>query len=361
DRALVERCEAELSQRLGTDASAARSTPYYLDITHPEANKGMVVREAARLLQLPLDEIATIGDMSNDIPMLNAAGVGIAMGNANPEVQRVARHVTRSNDEDGFAYAVDSFILGEPPLTRTRLGLPPRTRACIFGLDGVLTQAADLHAKAWKQLCDHYLRQRAQASDQPFIPFDRVRDYSLHIDGKPPLDGIRSFLDSRGIELPEHTVHALTERKGELLAELLRHEQVETYEGAVRYVQAARAAGLRTAVVSESKYCAEILMSAGIADLFDARIDGSLATGKHPDGTPTPNVYLAAAESLGVGSEETVVFEDEPAGVAAARAGHFAYVVGIDRLGHAAELHRYGADIVVTDPAALLMQDGANG
>ncbi|MFL5348194.1 MAG: Cof-type HAD-IIB family hydrolase, partial [Hyalangium sp.] len=160
DRALVERCEAELSQRLGTDASAARSTPYYLDITHPEANKGMVVREAARLLQLPLDEIATIGDMSNDIPMLNAAGLGIAMGNANPEVQRVARHVTRSNDEDGFAYAVDSFILGEPPLTRTRLGLPPRTRACIFGLDGVLTQTADLHAKAWKQLCDHYLRQR---------------------------------------------------------------------------------------------------------------------------------------------------------------------------------------------------------
>lgn len=361
DRALVERCEAELSERLGTDATAARSTPYYLDVTHPEANKGMVVREAARLLQLPLDEIATIGDMSNDIPMLSAAGLGIAMGNGNAEVQRVARHVTRTNDDDGFAYAVDSFILGEPPLTRTRLGLPPRARACLFGLDGVLTQTANLHAKAWKQLCDYYLRRRAEASGQPFIPFDLVHDYGRHFDGKPPLDDLRSFLDSRGIALPEHTVRALAERKGEILVELLRQERVETYEGAVRYVQAARAAGLRTAVVTESKHCAEILQSAGIADLFDARVDGAFATGQHPGGTLTPNLYLAAAESLGVDSEEVAVFEDEPAGIAAARVAHFAYVVGIDRQGRADELRRRGADIVVTDPATLITQDGSNG
>lgn len=351
DRALLERCEAELSERLGTDASAARSTPYYLDITHPEANKGMVVREAARLLQLPLDQIAAIGDMPNDIPMLSTAGVGIAMGNAGAEVQRIARHVTLSNDEDGFAYAVDSFILGEPPIARTRLGLPPRTRACVFSLDGVLTQTAGLHAKAWKQLCDYYLRRRAQALGQPFIPFDPVRDYSLHFDGKPPLEGLRSFLDSRGIELPEHTVRALIDRKGEILNELLRRERAETYEGTVRYVQAARTAGLRTAVVSPGKHCAEILLSAGIADLFDARIDG--------DGTPTPNVYLAATEALGVDSEEVAVFEDKPEGVAAARACHLAYVVGVDRLGQTAELHRHGADVVVTDPAALLDQDGS--
>jgi Cof subfamily protein (haloacid dehalogenase superfamily)/HAD superfamily hydrolase (TIGR01509 family) len=354
DRALLERCEAELSERLGTDASAARSTPHYLDITHPEANKGMVVREAARLLQLPLDQVAAIGDMSNDIPMLSAAGVGIAMGNASDEVQRVARHVTLSNDEDGFAYAVDAFILGEPPLARTRLGLPPRTRACIFGLEGVLTQAADLHAKAWKQLCDYYLRRRAQSLGQPFIPFHPVRDYSLHFDGKPPMEGLRSFLVSRGIDLREHTVRALIDRKGEILNELLRHERAEIYEGTVHYVQAARAAGLRTAAVSTSRHCTEILLSAGIANLFDARVDG--------DGMPTPNVYLSAAEALGIDSEEAAVLEDNPAAVAAARAGHFAYVVGVDRLGSQEdELRHLGADIVVADPAALFEEDGSAG
>jgi HAD superfamily hydrolase (TIGR01509 family) len=311
----------------------------------------MVVREAARLLQLPLDEIAAIGDMPNDIPMLSTAGVGIAMGNANPEVQSIARHVTLSNDEDGFAHAVDAFILGEPPIARTRLGLPPRTRACLFGLD-VLTQTADLHAKAWKQLCDYYLRRRAQASGQPFIPFNPVRDYSLHFDGKLPVEGVRSFLVSRGIELPEHTVHALIDRKGEILNELLRQERAEMYEGAVRYVQAARAVGLRTAVVSSSKHCEEILLSAGIANLFDTRVDG--------DGTPTPNVYLSAAEALGVDSEEVAVFDDKPAAVAAARASHFAYVVGVDRLGGQADgLRHHGADVVVTDPAALLEQEGS--
>ncbi|WP_233595694.1 MULTISPECIES: Cof-type HAD-IIB family hydrolase [Corallococcus] len=348
DTARVARCEAELSLRLGAEASAARSTAYYLDVTHPEANKGMVVREAARLLALPLEQIAAIGDMANDLPMLTTAGLGIAMGNANAEVQRLARHVTRTNDEDGFAYAVDSFILGQPPFARTKLGLPPRTRACLFGLDGVLAQTSSLHARAWKQLCDHYLRRRARASGQPFIPFDLVRDSSHYFDGKPPLEGLHAFLDARGIELPESTVHALNDRKAELLVELLRQEQVETYEGTVRYVQAARAEGLRTAVVSASRHCAELLQSAGIPDLFDARLGA----------TPPPELYLAAARALGVEPGDAVVFEDTPAGVAAARAAHFAYVVGVDRLGRPAELHRHGADLVVTDPAVLLEQDG---
>ncbi|RYZ34411.1 MAG: Cof-type HAD-IIB family hydrolase, partial [Myxococcaceae bacterium] len=256
DTARVARCEAELALRLGTEASAARSTPYYVDVTHPEANKGMVVREASRLLGIPLEQIAVIGDMANDLPMLNTAGMGIAMGNASPEVQRFARHVTRTNDEEGFAYAVDTFILGQPPLARTKLGLPPRTRACLFGLDGVLTQTASLHARAWKQLCDYYLRQRALSSGQPFIPFDLVRDYSRYFDGKPSQEGLHAFLDARGIALPESTVHALNDRKAALLAELLQQERVETYEGTVRYVQAARAAGLRTAAVSASRHCA---------------------------------------------------------------------------------------------------------
>ncbi|MBE4749462.1 HAD-IA family hydrolase [Corallococcus sp. ZKHCc1 1396] len=270
------------------------------------------------------------------------------MGNASAEVQRFARHVTRTNDEDGFAYAVDAFILGQPPFARTKLGLPPRTRACLFGLDGVLAQTSSLHARAWKQVCDYYLRRRARASGQPFIPFDLVRDTCRYFDGKPPLEGLHAFLDARGIALPESTVHALNDRKAEFLVELLRQEQVETYEGTVRYVQAARAAGLRTAVVSASRHCAELLQSAGILDLFDARLGA----------TQPPEVYLAAARDLGVGSEEAVVFEDTSAGVAAARAAHFAYVIGVDRLGRPAELRRHGADLVVTDPADLLEQDG---
>ncbi len=135
--------------------------------------------------------------------MLSVAGMGIAMGNAGSDVQRVARHVTTSNEEDGFANAVDAFILGEPPLARTPLGLPPRARACLFALDGVLTQTGSLHGEAWKQLLDYYLQRRAQASGQSFVPFDAVFDYSRHFNGRLPLDAIRSFLDSRGIELPK--------------------------------------------------------------------------------------------------------------------------------------------------------------
>ncbi|NOK07848.1 HAD-IA family hydrolase [Corallococcus exercitus] len=271
------------------------------------------------------------------------------MGNASPEVQRFARHVTRTNDEEGFAHAVDTFILGQPPLARTKLGLPPRARACLFGLDGVLTQTASLHARAWKQLCDYYLRQRARSSEQPFIPFDLVRDYSRFFDGKPPLEGLHAFIDARGIALPESTVHALNDRKSELLTELLQQEHVETYEGTVRYVQAARAMGLKTAAVSASRHGAGMLQSAGILDLFDARLDATMP----------PELYLAAARALGVDTEETVVFEDTPAGVAAARGAHFAYVIGVDRLGQPAELRRHGADLVVADPAALLGQEGA--
>jgi len=352
DLPLVARCETELGARLGADASAARSQPHYLDVTHPEANKGMVVREASRILKIPLDQIATIGDMSNDVPMLGVAGLGIAMGNASADVQRVARHVTRSNEEDGFAHAVESFILGEPPIARTPLGLPPRARACLFGLDGVLTHTVKLQAEAWKRLFDQYLQRRVEATGEPFVAFDPLADYSLHLHNKPPAEGVRSFLDSRGIELPEHTVRALCERKGEILVELLRHQRVETYEGSVRYVQAARGAGLRTAVVSPGKHCLEALLSAGIADLFDARIDGTV--GEHLTGQPSPDPYLAAAEAVGVDAEQAVVFDQEPSGVAAGRAGHFSYVVGVDRLGRGPDLRRHGADVVVSDLAALL-------
>jgi HAD superfamily hydrolase (TIGR01509 family) len=334
--------------------TAARSTPSYLDVTHPEANKGMVVREAARLLHMPLEQIATIGDMLNDVPMLGIAGLGIAMGNAGPEVQAIARHVTRSNEDEGFAYAVDSFILGEPPIVRTPLGLPPRTGACLFGLEGVLTQASRLHAEAWKRLFDHYLLQRARASDDPFIPFDPVHEYAAHFAGGMPADEVKSFLVARGIELPPKTIKALVERKGEILYELLADEQVETYEGSLRYVRAVRAAGLRTAVVSAGRHCQAIAAAAGIEDLFDAFIDSPLDGAADGGSAQLFDLYLAAAHAVGVDAEDAAVFDDGPAGIDAGRAGHLGYIVGVDRLGRAAELRRHGADVVVSDLAVLL-------
>jgi Cof subfamily protein (haloacid dehalogenase superfamily)/HAD superfamily hydrolase (TIGR01509 family) len=358
DRSLVARCELELAWVLGADATAARSTPFYIDITHPEANKGMVVREASRILRLPLDHIATIGDMPNDMPMLHISGVSIAMGNASAEVQRIARHVTASNDNEGFAIAVDKFILGAPPLGRTPLGLPPRARACLFGLGGVLTQTVKLHAAAWKELFDYHLRRHAQATGEPFVPFDAVRDFHLYFDGKPPFEAIRTFLESRGIELRDATINALAHRKSEITAELLKKEPIEAYEGSVQFVHAARAAGLRTAVVSASSHCRETLLAAGLADLFDVRIDGAFAAAEHLASKPSPDVYLAAARAVGVEVEDAAVFDDETRGVAAARAGHFGYIVGVDRQGHSAELRAHGADIVVPDLASLLAPAG---
>jgi Cof subfamily protein (haloacid dehalogenase superfamily)/beta-phosphoglucomutase family hydrolase len=354
DGPLVARAEAELRERVGEHASVARSQPYYLDVTHPDANKGMVVRQTARLLDIPLEQIATIGDMPNDVLMFGVGGTSIAMGNASPEVQRAARHVTTSNEEEGFAHAVDCFILGEPHTALRTLGLPPRTRACLFDLDGVLTQTARLHVAAWKQVFDDYLRGWSRTAGQPFIPFDPVHDYTLYVDGKLRLDGARSFLASRGIQPPEEAVRELAARKDEILLQLLEHERVETYEGSVRYARAARAAGLRTAVVSSSKHTQQALVAAGIADLFDARIDGVFAAEEHLAGKPAPDTYLAAAHAVGVDPEQAAVFEDALSGVEAGRAGHFGYVVGVDRVGQAAELRRHGADIVVTDLAALL-------
>jgi beta-phosphoglucomutase family hydrolase len=235
------------------------------------------------------------------------------------------------------------------------LGLPSGTRACLFDLDGVLTQTAKLHAKAWKQMFDAYLRERSQAAGEPFIPFE-IADYSRYVDGKLRLDGARAFLASRGIRLPEEVVEDLARRKDALMLDLMHKQHVETYDGSVRFVQAVRSAGLRTAVVSASKHCEEVLVSAGISDLFDARIDGKVAAEEHLAGKPAPDTFLAAAHTLGVEPREAAVFEDALSGVEAGRAGHFGLVVGVDRVGQAAELRRHGADIVVTDLAALLEQ-----
>jgi beta-phosphoglucomutase family hydrolase len=243
------------------------------------------------------------------------------------------------------------------------LGLPNEIDACLFDLDGVLTQTAKVHAEAWKEMFDAFLRARSARTGEPFVPFDRVKDYDEFVDGKPRYDGVRSFLASRGIALPEgdpsdppsaETVTGLGNRKNELVLALIRRNGVEAYDGSVRYVQAVRDAGLHRAVVSSSANCREVLVAAGIEDLFEVRIDALVAEREHLKGKPAPDTFLGAARALGVQPSQAAVFEDALAGVAAGRAGRFGFVVGVDRSGQAEALREHGADLVVSDLAELL-------
>lgn len=251
---------------------------------------------------------------------------------------------------------------GRPSAT-SGLGLPPSTRACLFDLDGVLTQTARLHAAAWELTFDGYLRRRAEERGEDYVPFDARRDYDEHVDGRPRADGVRAFLASRGIILPEgspedppelETVWGIGNRKNVVVAAMLREHGVEAYGGSVRYVETARRRGLGCAVVSASANCRAVLAAAGIDGLFDTVVDGELAAREHLAGKPEPDTYLAAAHLLGVAPSEGAVFEDALAGVAAGRAGHFGWVVGVDRVGQATELRAHGADVVVEDLADLL-------
>ncbi len=243
------------------------------------------------------------------------------------------------------------------------LGLPDAIRACLFDLDGVLTQTAKVHAAAWKQMFDTFLRTRAARSGEAFVPFDPAQDYDRYVDGLPRYDGVRSFLASRGIELPDgtpgdppgaETIRGLGNLKNEIVLQMIRSQGVEAYEGSVRYVRAARAAGLRCAVVSSSANCRDVLEGAGIAELFDERVDGIVLEREHLHGKPAPDTFLFAARALGVDPKQAAVFEDALAGVAAGRAGGFGFVVGVDRVGQAEALREHGADIVVGDLAELL-------
>ena len=243
------------------------------------------------------------------------------------------------------------------------LGLPVEVRACLFDLDGVLTQTAKVHAAAWKEMFDGYLRERAAKHQERFVPFDRVTDYDEYVDGKPRYEGVRSFLAARDIELPEgevddpvtaETVAGLGNRKNEIVLRMIRKEGVEAYEGSRRYVRATREAGFGRAVVSSSSNCREVLAAAGIDDLFEHVVDGVVAAREHLQGKPAPDTFLAGARALGVAPGQAAVFEDALAGVAAGRAGGFACVVGVDRVGQADALREHGADIVVSDLAELL-------
>jgi len=243
------------------------------------------------------------------------------------------------------------------------LGLPKGTRGCLFDLDGVLTKTAKVHDAAWKEMFDDFLRDRSRQTGQPFVPFDPVKDYDEYVDGKPREDGTRAFLASRGIDLPEggegdppeaQTIHGLSNRKNQIVLQRIHTDGVEAYEGSVRYVRAVRDAGLRRAVVSSSANAHDVLVAAGIEDLFETRIDGVVAERDHLRGKPAPDTFLAGARALGLEPPAAAVFEDALAGVAAGRAGGFGCVVGVDRAGQADELRKHGADVVVTDLADLL-------
>ncbi len=247
------------------------------------------------------------------------------------------------------------------------LGMPQGVHACLFDLDGVLTQTAKVHAAAWKELFDDYLRRRAERLGEPFVPFDEHDDYDKYVDGKPRLDGVRDFLASRGIHLPDggpddqpnaETVYALGRRKNDIVLRRIHTDGVEAYPGSVAYVKAVRDAGWSRAVVSSSTNCRDVLVAAGILDLFQAVVDGVVAEQEHLRGKPAPDTYLAGARRLGVAPAEAAVFEDALAGVAAGRAGNFGCVVGVDRVGQADALLAHGADRVVRDLAELVDEDG---
>ena len=238
------------------------------------------------------------------------------------------------------------------------LGLPDSIRACLFDLDGVLTRTATVHFAAWKRTFDTFLREH-----DPEAPEFTQADYNAHVDGRHRADGVRGFLASRGITLPEGspgdpadaaTVTGVATRKNELVLRELEEHGVEVYPGSVRYLRAVKAAGLATAVVTASANGEQVIAAGGFAELIDARVDGIVAARDGLRGKPAPDTFLAGARALGVPPGEAVVYEDALAGVEAGRAGNFGFVVGVDRVGQAEALRERGADVVVSDLAELL-------
>jgi beta-phosphoglucomutase family hydrolase len=241
--------------------------------------------------------------------------------------------------------------------------MPETIHAYLFDLDGVLTQTAKVHAAAWQDMFDTFLRAEAERGGTAFTPFDPRRDYDEYVDGKPRLDGTRAFLASRGIVLPEgspddppgtRSVQGLSNRKNETVLRMIREQGVEPYPGSLAYVRQLEKLGLPRAVVSSSANCRDVLRAAGYEGMFEVIVDGIVAVQEHLPGKPAPDTFVAAARKLGYDPRNAVVFEDALAGVASGRAGGFGRVVGVDRVGQADALRRHGADVVVTDLAELL-------
>jgi beta-phosphoglucomutase family hydrolase len=245
------------------------------------------------------------------------------------------------------------------------LGLPDHVTACLFDLDGVLTDTAAVHDAAWKEMFDSFLRARAQRTGEPFVPFDSNKDYGEYVDGRPRADGVRTFLKSRGIELPEgspddgpdaETVNGLGNHKNVLLLRRIETDGVKVFEDARTYLKAARDAGLRRIVVSSSANTAQVLRVTGLDEFVEGRIDGVTIEQQHLKGKPAPDTFLAGAKCGGVEPWQAAVFEDALAGVEAGRAGSFGCVIGVNRLdtAHGEQLRAHGADIVVRALTELL-------
>ena len=233
-----------------------------------------------------------------------------------------------------------------------------RYDAVLFDLDGVITNTAKIHAACWKKMFDEYLQQRATQRGEPFKPFDLVTDYRLHVDGKPRYDGVRDFLTSRGVQLPEgdpddppeaETVCGLGNRKNRLVTKAIEETGVQAYEGSVRFVRQLRRDGFKVAIVSSSENCAAILKAANLDDLFEVRVDGAMVEAEQLAGKPAPDTFLIGARLLGVEPARTVVVEDAISGVQAGLSGNFGLVIGVSRKGDAEELKRHGAHLVVND------------
>lgn len=237
--------------------------------------------------------------------------------------------------------------------------------AALFDLDGVVTKTARVHASAWQHLFNDYLRTYSARTGRPFRPFDIDQDYPRYVDGKPRYEGVKSFLDSREIPLPwgtpedsaeADTIYGLGKKKDGYFEAYLRNSGVEVYEGTVRFLRAARDQGLKTAIVSSSSHCKQVVESAGLTALFDTRVDGIETQRLHLRGKPAPDTFLEAARRLNVLPQRAIVIEDAQAGVAAGRAGGFGLVIGLDRRHQADALRQQGADIVAIDLSDLLPQ-----
>jgi beta-phosphoglucomutase family hydrolase len=251
----------------------------------------------------------------------------------------------------------------QAPPRPAQLGLPEQITTLLFDLDGVITKTAVVHAAAWKEMFDAFLESRSASSGTPQAPFDPRSDYDRYVDGRPRYDGVRAFLASRDIELPDgspddpesaDTVCGLGNRKNAIVGRLIERDGVEAYPGTVRYLDAAREAGMQMAVVSSSANCRAVLTSCGLLDEFSEIVDGVVAAERGIPGKPAPDTFIAAAEDLGAQLPHAAVFEDAIAGVRAGHDGGFGFVVGVDRVGQADELRANGADLVVEDLAELI-------
>src|SRR6516164_1317759 len=238
-----------------------------------------------------------------------------------------------------------------------------RYDAVLFDLDGVITNTAKLHATCWKQMLDEYLQKRAAERGEPFRPFDLATDYRLHLDGKPRFDGVRDFLASRGIKLPEgdsddppqaETVRGLGNRKNELVSSAIERIGVEAYEGSIRFIDQLRRDKFKIALVTSSENCAAVLKAAKLETFFDVRVDGHMVEKQNLAGKPAPDTFLMAARLLGVEPRRAVVVEDAISGVQAGSSGHFGLVIGVARKCNAEELKQHGAHLVVTDLGELV-------